>query len=204
MEELFRFIQQAVVVPADGAQIDLTTDSKFQHKLRDLVASGSYSDVRAEAEDFLDDIYGGGNGGGGNGGGNGDDGDDDYSDDYPGSLQRVHNYLLLRDKLLTLLATSPVTDNIVNLAVKDVFGKYARELATSPESPTDKTFASDVLVAVKLITRFDLDAVGAVTGMREAIAFIEDLIAGRATTGWHPIQLTPPTTGASDSGVAAV
>ena len=200
MEELFRFIQQAVVIPADGEQIDLTTDSDFQDELRRLIAEESYSEVRAEAQDFLDDIYGGGNGGGDNGA----DGDNDYSDDYQGSLERVNKYVLLRDRISALLAASAVTDDRVNLAVKDVFGTYASEIVADTQFLTDKKFASDVLVAIKLITRFDLADVVAVTTMRQVIAFIEDLVAGRATAGWHPIQLTPPSTAASDSGVASV
>ena len=204
MEELFRFIQQAVVVPADGEQIDLTTDSHFQDELRRLAGVGSHSDVRSEAEKFLDDIYGAGNGNGGGGNGNGPNADHDYAEDYDGSLERVHKYVQLRDKLHALLATSAATDNQINLAVRDVFGKYASDVVKSPEFVTDKKFASDVLVAVKLVTRFDLDAVAAVTSMRQLIAFVEDLVAGRATADWHPVQLTPPTTASGDSGVAAV
>ena len=40
MEELFRFIQQSVVVPTDVGQLDLTTDSPFQDDLRALIESG--------------------------------------------------------------------------------------------------------------------------------------------------------------------
>ena len=195
MEELFRFIQQAFVVAEDGRPIDLATESDFQHQLRDLVGSGhAYSEVRAAAAALLDDIVAAtdqshGAGGGHNGA------------TYRDSLQRASRYDELHD---TLLALATVTVDNVNQAVKDAFGKYASELVKTSEFQADKTCASDVLIAVKLVTRFDHVDVAAITTMRRVIAFIEDLAAGRVPTGWHPLQLASPSSGAVDSGVAAV
>jgi hypothetical protein len=199
MEELFRFIQQAFVAPGDAQQIDLATDSDFQNHLRDLIKDGRpYSEVRTAAAKLLDDIFGSS----GTKEHHTDQGNNDardFGDDYGDSLERVNKYRVLRETLLALLAASAITAEKVDQAVKDVFGKFASELVKSAEFLADKTFASDILVAVKLVTRFDNVYVPAITVMRQVIAFVEDLAAGRVPAEWHPIQLAPPSSAVTDS-----
>ncbi|MGX9787194.1 hypothetical protein [Mycobacterium sp. MMS18-G62] len=195
MEELFRFIQQAFVISEPGRPIDLATESDFQKQLRDLVGGGQpYSQVRAAAAKLLDDVFD-------NGGNSQNAVNDQNGGSYRESLQRARQYDHLHD---TLLAMTTVTVDNVNQTVKDTFGEYASELVKTTQFQTDKTVASDVLVAVKLVTRFDHVDVAAITTMRRVIAFIEDLAAGRVPTGWHPLQLAEPSNAAIDGGVAAV
>ncbi|MER7335225.1 MULTISPECIES: hypothetical protein [unclassified Micromonospora] len=157
MVELFRFIQKAVVVPVDGGSIDLTTTSTFQDQLRDLITSGQpHSAVRTKAEQFLNTLTSSG-------------------------LSRAANYRTLRKKLLDMLPTSP-TPAKIDQAVKDVLGvNNAQSLVGSQAFANEKQLSSDVLVAVKITTRFDRVDTPTIATMRVVIAFLEDFVAGRVT-----------------------
>jgi hypothetical protein len=153
--ELFRFIQQAFVVPVEGASIDLVTNSDFQEELRGLIDGGApHSAVRARAEEFLNGVIG-----------------------SVGGLSRGPKYLALRAKLVGLQGT--VTSAKVDQAVKDVFGVKASDLVASEAFQTEKRLASDVLVAVKITTRFDVVDAPAIATMRGVIAFVDDFVANR-------------------------
>ena len=145
MEELFRYIQRAVVVPSDGEQIDLTADSEFQRELLSLVKQ-PYSQTRARAEKFLNHVTGDDSGGDGN----------EVVEVTPdvanpeeyGSemLVRVGTYGKIHQRILGLLAASQTADHVINQAVKDVLGSYAGELVSQTAFSRDRNFASDVLV----------------------------------------------------------
>ncbi|MEV6276720.1 hypothetical protein [Nocardia sp. NPDC051832] len=163
MTELFRFIQQAFVVPGDEATIDVTSQSAFQVDLRDLILGpppAEYDRVRAFALNFLDPRP--------------------QSNGFAvGGLGRMRKYLALREKLLAI--GDPVTALKVNEAVKSVFGVVdARTLAASEEYEDERNASSDIPLAVKITTRFDLADGPSVTSMRQVIGFIDDFVAGRA------------------------
>lgn len=158
MVELFRFIQQAFVVPAKEDSIDVALQSTFQEALRDLIEAGAeYRDVRKRAEQYFDPPSPG--------------------IAAIGGLSRLPKYQALR---AALLALSGPTAAKVDRAVKDQFGVEARALVASEEFKGERTVTSDVPVAVKITTRFDKADGPAVTSMRQVVAFLEDFVGGRA------------------------
>ncbi|MFD6156135.1 hypothetical protein ACFWF7_24365 [Nocardia sp. NPDC060256] len=168
MIEMFRFIQQAFVVSDSGNAIDLTSQSAFQKRLRELM-SGPYALVRAEAEKYLDGVTGTPTG--------------TLTDS---GLARLSKYADLRAKLLALTATSFTTTPPptplpakVNKAIKDVFGVEAADLVASQPFKDELAVSGDVLVAVKITTRFDRVDAPSITSMRQVIAFVADFAAGR-------------------------
>ncbi|MEU7141952.1 hypothetical protein ABZ942_21045 [Nocardia sp. NPDC046473] len=168
MIEMFRFIQQAFVLPDSGNSIDLTSQSVFQKRLRELMP-GPYALVRAEAETYIDGVVNG-----------------PANTLTDGGLARLPKYADLRARLLALSATSFTTTPPptplpakVNKAIKDVFGQEAADLVASQQFKDESVVSGDVLVAVKITTRFDRVDAPAITSMRQVIAFIADFAAGR-------------------------
>ncbi|WP_225732020.1 MULTISPECIES: hypothetical protein [unclassified Nocardia] len=171
MVELFRFIQQAFVVSGDTDSIDLTSQSAFQNALRDLIHSGApYTAVRAKAEQYLGTVI--------NGPSSASITPAALAD--PG-LARLAKYGALRAKLLALPCPPQPTAAQVDAAIKDVFGQNAADLVASQQFPAERDVSGDVLVAVKLTTRFDLVDAPSITAMRQVIAFIVDFAAGHVT-----------------------
>ncbi|PXX58757.1 hypothetical protein DFR70_11392 [Nocardia tenerifensis] len=169
MVELFRFIQQAFVVSDSGNSIDLTTQSAFQRRLRELM-SGPYALVRAEAEKYIDGVTGSG-----------------AATLADGGLARLAKYTDLRAKLLALSAAQartttppPSLSGKVSKAIKDVFGQEPADLVASQQFKDELVGSGDILVAVKITTRFDRVDAPSITVMRQVIAFVADFVAGRA------------------------
>ncbi|WP_433521298.1 hypothetical protein ACQPZ2_28640 [Nocardia pseudovaccinii] len=171
MVELFRFIQQEFVVPDGGDAVDLTTKSAFQIKLRDLIKTGPYSAVRVEAEKYIDGVVAG-----------------STATLVDPGLARLAKYTDLRVKLLALPASAqgltgtppPTLSTRVSKAIKDVFAQEPADLVASQKFKDELAVSSDVLVAVKITTRFDRVDAPAITAMRQVVAFIADFVAGRA------------------------
>ncbi|QIS14524.1 hypothetical protein [Nocardia arthritidis] len=172
MAELFRFIQQAFVVSGDTASIDLTSQSAFQNGLRDLIHSGApYTAVRTKAEQYLDTVINGPSS---------SPGVTSAALADPGLARRA-KYVDLRAKLLALPCPPQPTPAQVDAAIKGVFGQSAADLVASQQFPTERDVSGDVLVAVKLTTRFDLIDAPSITTMRQVIAFVADFAAGHVT-----------------------
>jgi hypothetical protein len=159
MVELFRYIQQAFAVPADTGAIDVASDSDFQESLR------GEEPVRPIASRFLDEHP--------------------FGEDT--------STLRLRTRLLTfstqLLELEDPGEAAVNRLVRTIFGADARTLIAGTDFIEDKKLLDDLLVAAKLVTGFDrVDAAKLVT-LRRAVAYLEDLAAGKLSSFERPILI---------------
>lgn len=157
MAELFRFIEQAFVVPAgqDDA-IDVGTESDFQTELRRAVDSDGGPDrLRGIAEQFLSSTA--------------------PPQDSP-PITRASQYVDLAKRLRVL---KPLTGAKITQEVKTVFGASPGELVGSDEFDRELTLSSDLTVAVKLTTDFDRLNAAAIATTRRVIAFLQDFVADR-------------------------
>ena len=162
MTELFRFIEQAFVVPAPTDAIDVGSQSDLQTKLRSAISTGqSPNQIRTIASEFLDENF-------------------PTAGDNP---------IPIASELISfstqLLALATPTQKSVNDLVGNVFDSDAGTLVTSSDFLASKMLLNDTLVCVKLLTGFDrVDATSLVT-MRQAVQFLEDL-AGERLSDFTP------------------
>lgn len=154
MVELFRYIEQAFVVPTEGDSIDIGSESEFQEGLRDLIASGAEPGViREGASALLDGLLG-----------------------DPERLTRLPLYQELRSALRAL--KTPQASEIEDDLVVPIFNQTPDALVQSSEFAAEKGVLNDALVAIKVITGFDRANAAAMTAMRQTMAFLEDFVAG--------------------------
>ena len=152
MVELFRYIEQAFVIPEEGSSVDLSSDSNFQQGTRDLIANGAEPDVvRESASAFLDGLLADAN-----------------------HLERLPRYERLRTGLRAL--KDPQPDDVTDL-VGTIFDQTPDALVQSSEFLGEKRMLNDALVAIKMTTGFDRPDAAAMTAMRQSIAFLEDFVA---------------------------
>jgi hypothetical protein len=155
--ELFRYIQHAFVVPSTTQPIDIGRQSDLQDSLRDAISRDLPSDrVRSIADAFIAKHF-------------------SSPQDDPFQMR---SQLLSFGKLLA----PPVhgTDAVKQL-IASTFGSDAPTLAGSDPFLTDKALLDDILVSVKITTAFDRVNAHQLVAMRQTIAFIEDLAAGRVS-----------------------
>jgi len=148
MIELFRYIEQSFVVPpANIDTIDVSDTSDFQKKLRSDLKKGNFSELRKEAENFIEKYSVG-----------------------ETSLGLGKQYLDLHKKLLGFTS---VTENDIKDAIEKIFQSSATDLVSSLAFRKDKQFLNDLIVGVKMVTGFDKVRANDLVAMRQAIAFID-------------------------------
>ena len=158
MAELFRYIQQAFVIPSATRAIDVGSESDLQKDLRgDISQHVPAEQIRGKSNDFILEHF-----------------SSPVADPFHSGAQ----YLSFGTRLLTL--HSPGTDPIENL-VEEVFGKEPSPLVRSEPFLSDKALLNDALVCVKIATAFNRVNAHNLVAMRQAIAFIEDFDAGKVT-----------------------
>jgi len=158
MAELFRYIQQAFVIPSATRAIDVGSESDLQKDLRgDISQQVPTEQIRGKASDFILEHF-----------------SSLLADPFHSGAQ----YLSFGTRLLTL--HSPGTDPIEDL-IEEVFGKESSPLVRSEPFLSDKALLNDALVCVKIATAFDRVNAHNLVAMRQAIAFIEDFDAGKVT-----------------------
>lgn len=156
MSELFRYIEQAFVIPSDTPAIDVSSDSTLQKSLRAQISKGLPPDrIRGIAGDFILKHFG----------------------------SPAADPVLLGKQCLTfatqvLALPSPGQDAIDQLVAK-VFRSGATKLVGSKGFLADKALLDDALVCVKITTAFDRVNAHDLVAMRQAIAFVEDFAAGK-------------------------
>lgn len=153
MVELFRYIEQAFVIPAEDDSIDIGSESDFQQGLRDLIADGAEPGViRERASEFLDGILA-----------------------DPDRLARMPRYQQLRTDLRAL--ETPQASDVQGL-VLTIFNEPPDTLVQSSEFAEEKRVLNDALVAIKMTTGFDRADAAAMTEVRQVMAFLEDVVDG--------------------------
>ena len=153
MVELFRYIEQAFVIPAEDDSIDIGSDSDFQQGIREQIADGIEPGViRDRAREFLDGILA-----------------------DPDRLSRMPRYQQLRTGLRAM--KTPKASDIEDL-VHTIFNQTPEALVQSSDFASEKRVLNDALVAIKMTTGFDRADAAAMTEMRRTMAFLEDLVAG--------------------------
>lgn len=158
MTELFRYIEQAFVLPGATGAIDTQSDSSFQTSLRKAVSQHQTPDrIRSIAGEFLDESF----------------------------PQGGANPLALSDQLLSfskqLRALKSPSQMAVDDLVQSVFDTDAQTLVSSGNFLHDKDLLNDTLISVKLVTGFDRVNAADLATVRQAIAFLEDFAAGNVT-----------------------
>lgn len=157
MAELFRYIQHAFVVPSSTQPIDVDRQSDLQDSLRDATSRDLPSDrVRSIADAFVAKHF-------------------PSPEDDPFQMR---SQLLSFSKLLA----PPVEGaDAIEQLITSTFDSDTSELAGSDPFLADKALLDDVLVCVKITTAFDRVDAHDLVAMRQAIAFIEDFVAGTIT-----------------------
>ncbi len=156
MVELFRYIEQAFVVPRHNETIDVTTDSDFQNGLLDAISNGADTTaVRKRADAFLDGVLSAPDG-----------------NPLPHSAQ----YVDLRKRLRALTSPSPGT---IKSEVRAVFDRDPDSLVRSDAFKAESILVSDLTVAIKLVTAFDRVDAATVASMRQVMTFLDDFVNGR-------------------------
>ena len=165
MTELFRFVEQAFVLPAPTDTIDVGSQSDLQTRLRAASSgNGSPNQIRSIASGFLDKNF-------------------PTADANPVPL--ASDMLSFSTQVLALATP---TQKAVNQLVGTAFDKDARTLVASADFLAAKMLLNDTLVCVKLLTGFDrVDAASLVT-MRRAVQFLDDL-AGEKLTDFTPAAI---------------
>ena len=136
---LFRYIEQAFVIPAEDESIDIGSESDFQQGLRDLLADGAEPGViRERASEFLDGILA-----------------------DPDRLPRMPRYQKLRTDLRAM--KTPQASDVKDL-VLTVVNEPPDALVQSSEFAEEKRVLDDALVAIKMTTGFDRAACSAPRG----------------------------------------
>lgn len=151
--ELFRFIQQDFVRPVAADAIDVTTQSVFQNALREKIDNGAeYPELREHAATLL--VSG------------------------PVVLAGLSSSVPYVDAHAALSALRAPTTQGVRSTVEQVFGYTVEDLVSSAAFRADTDLASDLLVALKMTTKFDKVDVELISTVRRVIAFIVDFAAG--------------------------
>jgi hypothetical protein len=155
MSELFRYIEQAFVLPAITPGIDVSGESDLQHSLHSAISRHLPPiEIRGIASDFLDKHF---------------------PSPATAPFRLGSQYLSFRSKWRAEFST---TSPNINNVISNVFDSKVGKLTASKAFLSDKALLNDTLVAVKLVTGFDrVNAVNLVS-MRQVIAFLEDLTAG--------------------------
>ncbi len=154
--ELFRFIQQEYVTPVNSDAIDVTTQSVFQDTLRQKIKDGvSYPELREYAAKFLEPA------------------------DGSSVLAGLTSSVPYQDARIKLAALRGPTAARVRMVVKEVFGYDVDDLVASPGFLADTELSSDLLVALKMTTKFDAVDVELISTVRRVIAFIVDFASGQ-------------------------
>jgi hypothetical protein len=157
MAELFRYIQQAFVVPSTTQAIDVDRQSDLQNSLRDAISKGLPPDrLRSIADDFIVKHF-----------------SSPLNDPF-----QMGKQLLSVSKLI---APPFHGTHAINQLISKVFGRDASELVGSNPFLADKALLDDTLVCVKITTAFDRVNAHNLVAMRQAIAFIEDFAADKVT-----------------------
>ncbi|MGF6853952.1 hypothetical protein [Paraburkholderia sp. CI3] len=158
MAELFRYIQQAFVVPAATDAINVARESGLQQLLtRALADQAPPERLRSIAGEFLQGKF-----------------SSPVADPFQlGPALR---------KLRTALLAPPNPDqSSIESAVQQAFGSPAAALAASGPFQSDTGLLDDTLVCVKLVSGFDRVNANDLLQMRRAAAYVADLAAGRVT-----------------------
>jgi len=159
MAELFRYIQQAFVVPTATAAIDVARDSDLQLLLKRAATNRALPEkIRSIASEFLGNHF---------------------SSPVADPFQLSSPLRKLRGALLAL----PTSDQAsVEAAVAGLFGSPAGVVDSSGPLQADKSLLDDSLVCVKLVSGFDRVNANDLLLMRRAVAYIDDLAAGLVTS----------------------
>lgn len=158
MAELFRYIQQAYVVPGATRVIDVGRQSDLQNNLRAAIAQhGAPDRIRGIAGEFL-------------------------TRHLP--TGRSTPIRLAASLLAFHRAVSASKGPDVDVdAIASLFDTDVRTLVKSEAFGADKALLDDLLVSVKLTTAFDRINAGDLVAMRQAIALLEDFAEHGLTDG---------------------
>lgn len=155
MAELFRYIQQAFVVPSATEAIDVDRQSDLQNSLRDAISKGLPPDrLRSIADGFIVKHF---------------------SSPLSDPFQMGKKLLSVSE----LIAPPFHGTHAIDQLISKVFGGDAPELVGSNAFLADKALLDDTLVCVKITTAFDRVNAHNLVAMRQAIAFIEDFAANK-------------------------
>jgi hypothetical protein len=157
MTELFRYIQQAFVLPSTTRGIDVDRQSDLQNGLRDAISEGLPPDrLRSIADSFIVRHF-----------------SSPLNDPF-----QIGKQLL---SVSELMAPPFHGTHAIKQLVSKVFGSEAPELVGSNPFLADKALLDDTLVCVKITTAFDRVNAHNLVAMRQVVAFIEDFAAGKVT-----------------------
>lgn len=150
MTELFRYIEQAFIVPSDTSVIDVGNDSDLQNELRaDPSRNGSADRNRSLARDFIGKHF------------------------RAPAVDPFHSgkdYLALANRL----SRQPVHGKkAVDQVISGVFDSDAHTVVGSATFRSDKELLDDALVCIKLTTAFDRVDAHRLVAMRQAVAFLQ-------------------------------
>jgi hypothetical protein len=155
MVDLFRYIEQAFVVPTASTAIDVSQASDFQQALqKDITDKTDSALIKKQATDFIAAHF-------------------TLTD--TSAIGWGNKYLALRQKVL---GTDKPSIDSLNQAVQDIFGMDLQAVISSDQWRADKSLINDTAIATKLVTGFNLLDMASLMSMRQVIAFLEDLSAG--------------------------
>ena len=158
MAELFRYIEQAFVVPAPTESIDVSAQSDLQTNLLSAISEQRPPDqIRSIASDFLLKHF---------------------SSPVADPFQLGRQYRSLGSQLLALKSPEKTA---VDHVISNLFGSPSGKLVVSKPFLSDKALLNDALVGVKLLTAFDRANAADLVTMRRAVAFVDDFAAGKLT-----------------------
>jgi len=158
MAELFRYIEQAFVVPSAPSTIDVERESDLQSSLRAALSEHLPSDkIRGIADRFI-------------------------LKHFPFAMA---DPLHLGKKLLSvrrqLLALASPDSHAIDKMFMSAMGSNAHAVVGSSDFRSDKALLDDTLVSVKIVTGFNKVNARNLVAVRQTIAFVEDFDAGRVT-----------------------
>ena len=155
MAELFRYIQQAFVAPSDERAIDVGRQSDLQDKLRDAIVERLPRDrLRSIADAFIAQHF---------------------RSRFDDPLKMGQQLRSASERLAQPLNGPDAIDQLI----EKTFGRDATDLVASDAFLADKALLDDILVSVKISTGFDRVNAHDLVAMREVMAFMEDVAAGK-------------------------